>query len=100
MNDRFLQGWSYEDIPKYKIFCNECKYMFTVISHTKEGLKYADIYESCQEGPRGGISYIVNFSDNPGDYISGIDMKSLFSHLISDMKGYRLKGVAITPCTA
>ena len=92
-NQRFLTGWSYEAKPRHKIFCDTCKYLFTVVTHTKEGLKFSDIYESCAHGASENVNYILNHSNEPGNYHSGIELKGLIAHYIAQSCGWFTKEV-------
>jgi len=90
-----VKGWSYEDKPKHDLFCEKCKYLFTVVTHLrikeKAELKFSDIYESCSLGPTGKTAYILNHSNEPGDYHSGIELKSLIGTYIAQSKGWFVK---------
>ena len=88
--DTAISGWSFYDSPRYPWSCSKCKFQFGVATHFKDdSCRHHDVYLSCS--PRRERQYIVVNSakgDSEGDYSSGIDLKSLFSHAIAHM--YRL----------
>lgn len=86
--NRFIEGWSYEDKPHWELFCPKCDYLLTIITHTKEGFKFSDVYKSCNSLEEFPEEYIINHSDEAGDYHSGITIKQLFSYYVAQSKGW------------
>ena len=86
--ERFIQGWSFEDKPKHNIFCNTCKNLFTDVTHTRKGLKYSDIYENCTKIASEETNYILNHSDESGNYHSGVNLKGLIANKIAQSHGW------------
>lgn len=85
-----VTGWSYEEKPHHKNFCNTCEYLFTVRHHFEDGTyKYSDVYKNCSGGWSGDTAYIINNSDRPGDYHSGVELKNLMAIYVTFRHGWK-----------
>lgn len=85
---RKVTGWDYRPGRFYKEFCPSCKFISCIVTHFDDDtLEFHDVYSSCQ-APEHKVQWIIVRSDEPGDYISGLNQEQLFAKYIMATEGY------------
>jgi len=71
-----MRGYTYTNVPTHTHDCTECKFLFGVVFYNdREKLATLDVYDQC--GNRGDDRYLLRYSSEGPDYISGVTLQLL-----------------------